>query len=342
MKKITFYFLLFLSINSFSQKFYGIVLDRYTKEPIIGASVYFNNTTLGVSTDINGEFSINKRYKIKTPLVVSYMGYISIQDTNPSANKKLIFYLSKSNNLLEEAIINTNDGWSRKIKMTEFLKHFLGDTEYGSACEIVNKEDLILRFNKANKKLTAEAVVPIIIKNPNLGFLISVQLNNFEVNYSFISKNNKRRVFYNVYYTSTNFFKSIDDSSKTILRRNKTYNGSRLHFMRALSKNKLLKNGYKLNEKSRYPSQSIYKVPVSLKTYINVRKLDSLGVMVKFKKKLNIIYKTGEQSMVQSLVDEFFINSFGNHSPKSKVLFSGDLGNQRMGDTLPLDFIIPK
>ena len=335
MKKIAFYFLLFLSINSFSQKFYGIVLNGDTKEPIIGASVYFDNTTLGTSTDINGEFSIDKKYKIKTPLVVSYMGYISSQETEPSANKKLIFYLYKSNNILEEAIINTNDGWSRKIKMKEFLKHFLGDTENGRACEIVNKGDIILRYNKARKKLTAEAVVPIIIKNHNLGFLISVQLNNFEVNYSFISKNNKTRVFYNVYYTSTNFFKSIDDSSKTLIRRNKTYNGSRLHFMRALSKNKLLKNGYKIDKKTRYQS-------VNPKKYIKVRKLDSLGVMAKLETKLNIIYKTGKQSMIQSLVDEFFINSFGNHSPKSKVVFSGDLGNQRMGDSLPLDFFITK
>lgn len=328
MKKITFYFLLFLSINSFSQKFYGIVLDQDTKEPIIGASVYFDNTTFGTTTGLNGEFSIDKKHIIKTPLVISYMGYISIQETEPSTNKKLIFYLSKSNNLLEEAIINTNDGWTRKIKMKEFLKHFLGDSENGRACKIINKEDLLLRFNKARKKLTAEAVVPIIIMNPKLGFRISVQLNNFEVNYSFISKNNKRRVFYNTYYTSTNFFKSIDNSSKTLLRRNKTYNGSRLHFMRALSKNKLLKNGYK--------------IPVASKRYINVRKLDSLGVMVKLEKKLYLTYKTGNHSMVQSLVDEFFINSFGNHSPKSKVLFSGDLGNQRMGDTLPLDFFIPK
>lgn len=340
MKKIAFYFLIFLSLNSFSQKFYGIVLDGATKEPIIGASVYFDNTTLGTSTDINGEFSLDKKHKIKTPLVVSYMGYISSQESEPSANKKLIFYLYKSNNILEEAIINTNDGWSRKVKMKEFLKHFLGDTENGRACKIVNKENILLRYNKVRKKLTAEALVPIIIKNPNLGFIISVQLNNFEVNYSFISKNNKTRVFYNTYYTSTNFFKSIDDSSKTLLRRNKTYNGSRLHFMRALSKNKLLKNGYKLNEKSRY--ETVYKIPVSPRKYIKVRKLDSLGVMVKLEKKLYLIYKTGKQSVIQSLVDEFFINSFGNHSPKSKVLFSGDLGNQRMGDSLPLDFLIPK
>ena len=109
--------------------------------------------------------------------------------------------------------------------------------------------------------------------------------------------------------------------------------------MRALAKNKLLKNGYKLNESS---YKTGYKMPVSPKKYIKVRKLDSLGVMVKLDKNLTIIYKTGKQSIVQSLVDEFFINSFGNHSPKSKVIFSGHLGSLRMGDSLPLDYLLTK
>jgi hypothetical protein len=340
MKKITIYFLLFLSIKSYSQKIYGVVLDGDTKKPIIGASVYFNNTTIGTSTNFNGEFSIALKHKIETPLVVSNMGYITSQKAELSANKKLIFLLYKSNNMLEEAIINTNDGWSREIKMKEFLKHFLGETANGRACEVLNKEEILLRFNKAKKKLTAEAVVPIIIKNHNLGFIISVQLVNFEVNYSFVSKNNRRRIFYNTYYSSTNFFKSIDDSPKTIKKRKKTYNGSLLHFMRALAKNKLLKNGYRLNEIAKYPTDN--KRPVSPKKYIKIRKLDSLGVMVKLDKNLNIIYKTGKQSIVQSSVDEFFINSFGNHFPKRKVLFRGDLGNQRMGDSLPLDYLLTK
>ena len=328
MKKFIFPLLFFLSIYSFSQKIYGTVLDGDTKKPIIGASVYFNNTTIGTSTNINGQFSIDIKNKIKTPLVISNIGYITSQETVFPANKQLIFYLYESNNLLEEAVINTNDGWSRKIKMKEFLKHFLGETKNGKACEVLNKEEILLRFNKAKKRLTAKAVVPIIIKNHNLGFLISVQLNNFEVNYSFISKNNKRRVFYNTYYTSTNFFKSIDDSPKTLKKRKRAYNGSLLHFMRALAKNKLLKNGYK--------------IPLSTKKDIRVRKLDSIGVMVKLEKKLNIIYKNGKHSMVQSLVDEFFINSFGNHSPKSKVIFSGHLGSLRMGDSLPLDYLLTK
>lgn len=346
MKKVFFSFILLFSINSFSQKNYGIVLDKVygvvldgeTKEPLVGASVYFNNTTLGASTNNKGEFSLYVRKKIKTPLVVSFIGYISLPKEDVSVNKKLTFYLYKSNNLLNEAVINTNDGWSRNIKMNEFLKHFLGNTVNGRACEVKNKEDVLLRYNKTTKQLTAQSDVPIIVKNPNLGFLISVELKHFEVNYSYVSKNNKTRTFDKTYYSSTNFFKSVDESSKTINKRKKTYKGSLLHFMRALSKNKLLRNGYELDEEGHY--RNIYTKFVNPKRYIEIQETDSLGVKVHLKRKLKIVYKNGGRSMVESLVDAFFIDSFGNHSPIDKVIFEGDLGNQRIGDTLPLDFLL--
>ena len=39
---------------SFSQTITGIVLDE-KNEPIIGASVYFDGTTIGTTTDIDGK-----------------------------------------------------------------------------------------------------------------------------------------------------------------------------------------------------------------------------------------------------------------------------------------------
>jgi len=342
MKKIILSFLLFLSIHSFSQKISGIVLDGNTKEPIIGASVYFDNTTIGVSTNNKGEFTLPYKRKIKTPLVVSFIGYISLRKTDLSITKKMKIYLYKSNSVLDEIVINTNDGWSKELKMKEFLKHFLGDTENGRACKIVNKENIILRYSKAKKQLTAKGVGPVLIKNPNLGFLISVELSHFEINYSFVSKNTRN--FDHVYYSSTNFYKSInlDVSSETIKKRNEAYKGSVLHFMRALSKKELFKNGYKAyNEDETFSVYNAYN-KVNYTKDIKIQKLTNLGVNVQLKNKLSIRYKNGEQSSVESFVDEFFIDSFGNHSPIDKILFKGSFGNRRIGDALPLDFLLTK
>jgi len=34
------------------------------------------------------------------------------------------------------------------------------------------------------------------------------------------------------------------------------------------------------------------------------------------------------------------IDAFGNHSPIRRVKFGGDFGNERMGDALPMDFLM--
>lgn len=70
---------LFMALNSFDlmgqvTKIMGIVTDAETKEPIPFANVYFYGTTIGVTSDFEGHFSI----ETKTPtdsLMASYIGY---------------------------------------------------------------------------------------------------------------------------------------------------------------------------------------------------------------------------------------------------------------------------
>ena len=53
-------FILFIGINAYSQtgSIQGVVIDKKTKETIIGANVVIAGTTIGKSTDLNGKFSI--------------------------------------------------------------------------------------------------------------------------------------------------------------------------------------------------------------------------------------------------------------------------------------------
>ena len=105
-----------------------------------------------------------------------------------------------------------------------------------------------------------------------------------------------------------------------------------LHFMRALSKNKLNDRGYKvyLANGMSDPSKIIFLSQLK----------NGKGVFVKIKGDgdLNIIYKNGNQSRIEVLDNEFYIDSFGNHLPPLSIQFYGDLGGQRVGDTVPLDF----
>ncbi|MFT6842395.1 MAG: hypothetical protein ACJASR_001162 [Psychroserpens sp.] len=56
--KLTILCFYFISCFSYSQTITGIVLDATTNLPIESASVYFDNMTIGTSTNNKGEFEI--------------------------------------------------------------------------------------------------------------------------------------------------------------------------------------------------------------------------------------------------------------------------------------------
>jgi len=334
MKKYSLVYLILLVYNiSVSQEIRGIVLDGKTNLPLEYVSVYFDQTTIGTTTNQKGEFTLNNT-NIKTPLIISYLGYKTKSITKYSTDEIQEFYLFESNNSLDEIIINTNDNWSRDLKLKEFKRHYLGESKRGKSCRILNEDDLILKFNKITRKLIATSKAPIIIKNNVLNYTINVNLDYFEANYSFVSKNKKRLNIEKVSYFGSSLYTSYATPllKKILEERNSAYRGSVLHFMRALSKNKLNDRGYKvyLANGMSDPSKIIFLSQLK----------NGKGVFVKIKGDgdLNIIYKNGNQSRIEVLDNEFYIDSFGNHLPPLSIQFYGDLGGQRVGDTVPLDF----
>ena len=331
--ELIFIFLFFIS-TIFSQNISGVVFDGITEKPLEGASVYFDNTTIGTTSDSNGEFTIEYHKELKTPLVVSFVGYQTSINENYSKDTKFKIYLYESSIVLNEITIDPNDDWSKDLKLKEFKKHYLGESKNGKACKLLNEEDILLKYNKKTKKLTAKAKGPVYIRNENLKYLILVELQHFEVNYSHVSKNKKHLNLAYISYSGNSFFQSLQKNPNTIIKdiRKKTYLGSTLHFMRALSTNQLEKEGY-----------SIYleNTKVDPKKYISVFPTGNLNsVKVKLRRKLYIKYKNGKESSIESLAGMFYIDDFGNYSPVDKVRFGGEMGSQRMGDTLPLDFLL--
>ena len=51
----------------------GKVVDT-NNQPLLGANVFWQNTSIGASTDVNGEFSISKT-DVTNSLLVSYIGF---------------------------------------------------------------------------------------------------------------------------------------------------------------------------------------------------------------------------------------------------------------------------
>lgn len=74
-----------------TRKLTGKIIDKNTKETLIGASVWLKDTSIGGTTDMDGNFNINVPGGKTVTLVISYLGYANIEkEISPSANNLLI------------------------------------------------------------------------------------------------------------------------------------------------------------------------------------------------------------------------------------------------------------
>ena len=88
-----------------TRKLTGKVVDKANKETLIGVSVWLKDTSIGGVTDMDGNFTINIPTGRTLTLVISYMGYATIEkEVSPSANN-MIFEMSPDNTVLEEVQI---------------------------------------------------------------------------------------------------------------------------------------------------------------------------------------------------------------------------------------------
>lgn len=94
----------------------GKVVDAATGESVIGASVWIKNSTSGVVTDIDGNFSISVS-GISTVLVISYLGYVNLEIEVGERRDLGVIKLSSSSETLEEVVI-VGYGSQRKVSVT--------------------------------------------------------------------------------------------------------------------------------------------------------------------------------------------------------------------------------
>ena len=330
-----FFFLLFFFTNyiGYTQQISGIVLDAKNGEPIESVSIYFDNTTIGTTTNSKGEFSIEYREDIKSLLIFSFLGYKKSYISNYSPSKKYKVLLEEDLNTLDAVVITHDDGMSREIKLNQFKTQFLGSTKNARSCKILNEDDIILRYFKKEKQLTASSRKPILVKNNNLQYLISYDLNDFKVDYAHVNVEMKQFYTKLVLYSGTSRYENLEKSNKKRIKKNrqKSYKGSSLHFMRALANNRLKKENYIILKKG-------YAVNVEDFFFVTYNE-STKSATVKLKEPVTIFHNK-KQSRFECKADEFFIDQYGNHTPIDKVIFGGYMGRQRLADSVPLDYEI--
>ena len=109
-----FLFILPLASAQDFTKIKGVVVDAQTREPVAFANVYFSGTTIGVTTDFDGTFSLESQYG-SDKIVTQFLGYepdtVSIV---VGEKQKITIELGTTSLVLDEVVVKVKKGKYKK------------------------------------------------------------------------------------------------------------------------------------------------------------------------------------------------------------------------------------
>lgn len=336
MKKIFFICCILISILSFSQSIKGKVLDE-NKQPLVGANVYFDGTTIATITDEKGNFTLNYSSKINSILAISFIGFQTQFISNVKPNEEINIVLKESLNSLNEVIIK-KDRFTRKQKLQLFREQFLGRSDNAKNTKIENEDAIYFEYDEKNMTLKAFSDVPLVIINSSLNYKITYELVNFEA--KFYAKTLNSHDVFRSYYAGLTRFEEILSKSNNTKKREKAYQGSQLHFFRNLVNNIWDKKNFLLFKGSFQDNPNDYfKVTVDNDLYkVEVVKQTKSLASKDFVAEFNLLFDKKKQSKIIFETETFYVDKFGNNSNIENIIFSGDLSQQKVGDMLPMNY----
>lgn len=219
----------------------GFVRDADTYASIENASVYLNETSIGMAASFGGKFELTNIPAGRYQLVASSVGYdtysASVVVRNDTAG--FLILMRKRREQLDSVTVlpYLKDGWEKWGSY--FIENFIGKTDNAFYCSIKNKEVLQFRYSEKNNVLHVSANEPLIIENKALGYTIQYNLKRFTAEFN-------REL---VKFAGTAFFEEMRSESLSRMdkwkqRREEAYRGSLMHFMRAAYADSLSKAGF--------------------------------------------------------------------------------------------------
>lgn len=234
---------LFSTLVSFGQTatISGTVLDEKTRSPLLYANVFVSHTTIGTTTNGQGDFLIRKLDRPGVvELVVSFVGYKTyntrIRITEDSTALGII-YLSPDEKMLGALEVSgTRDKqWENNLK--RFKDIFLGDDAPSGACTITNPWVIDFGREAGKMKFTASAQEPIEIINTYLGYKVSFYLTRFQA-----SRTNYL-IAGNVRFDELNAA-TVEEKEKWRKNRNMIYAHSKQHLFKAMLDHRIHGEGF--------------------------------------------------------------------------------------------------
>ncbi|MDL2277476.1 carboxypeptidase-like regulatory domain-containing protein [Parabacteroides sp. OttesenSCG-928-G07] len=322
----------------------GIVFDKKLNEPVWNASVYLDGTSFNTITNEDGSFELTINSDITTQLVIRFIGYEKVTFDYPFNLPDTIF-LEERPEMINELVVEAKEGkFTRARKMKAFKTTFLGTTKAGKSCEILNEDDINLIFDTENNVLIATANTPIIIDNKYLGYTVYYDLVEFQAQYKTNSLNDSQ--LHQTYYLGTfSFQEKKNNNQRILLNRSNTYDKSISNFIRNLYNKTLDKSNFSFSKNEyRLSADECFVVRKGLGNCQVIIQPPILGARKSVDREnyteigyVDVWYKD-EQSSIIFYTDKFQINRTRITAPLDKVAFSGEMGEQRVGDLLPWEY----
>ncbi len=340
-----------------AQTISGKVIDAKTLEPMPFANVFLNNTTIGTTTELNGEFALkNVRQPAIYEVIFSFVGYesykLKVSLTGNELSLGTIRMKASETELVSVEIKGTKDTqWEKKMK--RFKKVFLGEDDASALCTIANP--WVVDFDDSGNKFKATASSPIEIENKALGYKVTFYLKNF------VADNTTYLIEGNVRFEE---MASTDETEKSswALSRSKSYWHSRQHLFKAMLDQRIKGEGFNLyteiNDLVNTTTRSAFfnqELGSTMKMY------DTTGIVapttqenvykINLKGRVEVHYKK-EKVLVHVYRDVFnpvswitlkkgfvLVNRDGVELNPADVTVAGDMNNDRVAHLLPINYL---
>ncbi|MBB6327977.1 hypothetical protein FHS59_003620 [Algoriphagus iocasae] len=229
----------------------GRVLEYGTEVPVPYASIFLTNTTLGITADENGSFSLSVpdgSYNV----LVRMLGYESVTfaiNTNQLPAKGFQIQLVASDQELEEIDVEEERDpvWYRNLET--FKTYFFGTTKNGRSVILKNEKDLILDRESNSDILQVSAKEALQLENPNLGYSVEFLLVQFQYNFK------EGTILYKGYPLFIPYEDVGTAKAKKIEKnRESAYNGSLQHFIHSVYVGNSKDEGYIIRRMKRIPN----------------------------------------------------------------------------------------
>ena len=231
----------------------GTVIDDSTSAAVEFANVFLAQTTLGCTTDQNGQFEIKNVPPGSYEIVASRVGYtlrshrVSITQ---SETRQLRIKLKPAPIVHGEVVVSAPEPARWQDQLQKFLKLFFGTTPNANRCKVINPE--VLDFDEYNDVFVATARAPLEIDNKALGYHIRFELTSFrlepkssQIGPRFLKSDVLVCEGFPHYTTLTP--STEGEGERWIENRKRAFGGSLRHFLSALVTGNLNESEYEVN-----------------------------------------------------------------------------------------------